>query len=170
MPSTRSTHQERRASAGRLRAAAVPSTRARRALTQAVRGAQADGQGQPRQGAGQHVPAHPVGAEEEGEPGGQVGAGEVGLHGPGAQEDAQQGDGQEEGRSPGQEPDGPLPLVERLHVRVAPLRILTQRSTVRRSAAQAASKDNGGGEDGNAQQQGHVAAQAGVTAACPRPG
>ena len=84
----------------------------------------ADGQGQSGQGAGQHIPPHPVGAEQKGEAGGAVHAGEVGLRGPLGEQSAGQRDGQEHRQGEKQEQKGPLPPVELSHDLAAPLRIL----------------------------------------------
>ena len=86
--------------------------------------ADADGQGQPGQGAGEHVPSHPVGAEQKGEAGGAVHAGEVGLHGLLGEQSAGHRDRQEHRQGEKQEQEGPLPTVELSHDLATPLRIL----------------------------------------------
>ncbi len=83
-----------------------------------------DAEGQPGEGAGEHVPPHPVGAEEVPGAGGLVLAGKVGGHSLSGQQQPRHRHGSQEYGAEAQQGHRALSPVEMAHVRAAPLRIL----------------------------------------------
>ena len=86
--------------------------------------ADADTEGQARQGAGEHIPAHPVGSEEELPAGGQIFAGKVGNHSLAAEQAAGHCHSAQHHSGGSQQKEGIFSPVPMSHFRATPLLIL----------------------------------------------
>lgn len=146
----------------RLKAAATPRARAMTALTQAVRAPMRMDRAQPRQGPGEHIPPSQSVPNSPSGPGARFVREKSAAVARSVQKRPRHCDRQQDHRREQQQPQGPLPAGSRSSSPGRPPPDLGIHHAVQQVSGQIPGKDDGGGDDGDAQQQREVAPQAGI--------